>query len=63
MSYDSIFRRALSKAPADRYPDAAALVAALQLKDIDSELDALTESGASERPMAPTITYSAMSSR
>ncbi len=42
-SYDSIFRRALSKAPADRYPDAASLIAALQLKDIDSELDALTE--------------------
>jgi eukaryotic-like serine/threonine-protein kinase len=42
-SYDAIFRRALSKAPADRYPDAASLVAALQLKDIDSELEALTE--------------------
>ena len=42
-SYDTIFRRALSKAPADRYPDAASLVAALQMKDIESELDALTE--------------------
>jgi eukaryotic-like serine/threonine-protein kinase len=42
-SYDAIFRRALSKAPADRYPDAASLVAALQMKDIDSELEALTD--------------------
>jgi TonB family protein len=42
-SYDAIFGRALSKAPEDRYPDAASLVAALQLKDIDSELEALTE--------------------
>jgi TonB family protein len=42
-SYDAIFRRALNKDPAGRYPDAASLVAALQLKDIDSELEALTE--------------------
>ena len=50
-SYDAIFRRALSKAPADRYPDAASLVAALQLKDIDSELEALTEYVAPEAPV------------
>jgi serine/threonine-protein kinase len=42
-SYDSIFRRALNKAPAERFPDAASLVGALQLKDIDSELEGLTE--------------------
>ena len=42
-SYDPIFRRALSKAPGDRYPDAASLVGALQLKGIESELEALTE--------------------
>jgi len=51
-SYDSIFRRALSKAPAERFPDAASLVGALQLKDIDSELEALTE----YVPPAPTTT-------
>ncbi len=50
-SYDVIFKRALSKAPADRYPDAAALVAALQVKDIESELDALTE----VPPAPPTV--------
>jgi TonB family protein len=49
-SYDAIFRRALDKDPAARYPDAASLVAALQLKDLDSELDALTEVGAPELP-------------
>jgi eukaryotic-like serine/threonine-protein kinase len=53
-SYDPIFRRALGKAPADRYPDAASLVAALQMKDIDSELDALTEYVAPDAP-APQI--------
>src|SRR5688500_15179235 len=52
-SYDAIFRRALSKAPDDRYPDAVSLVAALQLKDIDSELDALTESAAPDLPPVP----------
>jgi len=50
-SYDAIFRRALSKAPADRYPDAASLVAALQSKDIDSELEALTELAPPEVPV------------
>ena len=50
-SYDPIFRRALSKAPADRYPDAASLVAALQLKDIDSELEALTDAAPPEVPV------------
>ena len=55
-SYDTIFRRALSKAPADRFPDAASLVAALQLKDIDAELDALTEYMAPEAaaPQVPS---------
>jgi len=49
-SYDAIFRRALSKSPADRYPNAASLVAALQLKDIESELEALTEIAPPEVP-------------
>jgi serine/threonine-protein kinase len=53
-SYDAIFRRALSKAPADRFPDAASLVAALQLKDIESELDALTEFVPAEPAPAPS---------
>jgi serine/threonine-protein kinase len=53
-SYDTIFRRALSKGPADRFPDAASLVAALQLKDFDSELDALTDYVAPE-PAAPQV--------
>jgi serine/threonine-protein kinase len=49
-SYDAIFRRALNKAPHERYPDAASLVAALQEKDIDEELAALTEE---PRPAPP----------
>ena len=59
-SYDPIFKRALSKAPADRYPDAAALVAALQLKDIDSELDALTEFAAPAPTVVPSTGSVAM---
>ena len=54
-SYDAIFRRALSKAPAERFPDAASLVAALQLKDIESELDALTEFVPAEPPPFPPV--------
>jgi serine/threonine-protein kinase len=42
-SYDAIFRKALAKAPEQRYPNAAALVAALSEKDLDDELAALTE--------------------
>jgi TonB family protein len=52
-SYDQIFRRALSKSPADRYPDAASLVAALQEKDIEYELAALTEPAGPEAAAAP----------
>ncbi len=57
--YDDIFRRALSKGPADRYPDAASLVSALQLKDIESELEALTELVAPEVP-APQVSPAAV---
>jgi serine/threonine-protein kinase len=52
-SYDAIFKRALSKAPADRYPDAGALVGALQLKDIETELAALTDS----TPPTPSVPH------
>jgi serine/threonine-protein kinase len=39
--YDEIFRRALSKVPGERYDSARALVAALDLRELDSTLAAL----------------------
>jgi serine/threonine-protein kinase len=42
--YDDIFKRALSKNPAERYPDAAALVRALEKREfVPAPVDLLTE--------------------
>jgi serine/threonine-protein kinase len=50
-SYDAIFGKALAKSPEQRFPNAAALVAALSEKDLEDELAALTE--APPAPSAP----------
>jgi TonB family protein len=53
MSYDAIFRKALAKSPAHRFPDAASFVAALAEKDIDDELAALMETPPVDVPAPP----------